>query len=73
MNVGVYGFKTKKALKEAIKKGEEVFVYPTSELFFKGFEDGMQVVVVGPDAKYKRNWYATVEVDKTGKITRFVK
>ena len=73
MNVGVHGnFRTKKALKDAVKAGKDVFVYPTSP-FFEGFEDRMRVVVVGPDPYTKRNWYATVEVDKTGRIRRVVR
>lgn len=65
MNVGVRGFRTKKALKEAVKL-RPVPCWGTS--FFGPLTDG-EHVAVGPDVEVKRDWYARVEV-KDGHITR---
>ena len=76
MSYGVSGYKTKKALKEAVaeKGAENIQVFGTS-LF--GNENATTVaelaqfpsaVIVGPDVYNKRDWYANVATKKDGTI-----
>lgn len=67
MSYGVDGFKTKKALREAVEGlgADEVAVYGTSMF---GNETAQTVaelrptdVIVGPDVYNKRSWYATFD------------
>ena len=75
MSYGVRGFKTKKALKEAVvaRGAENVEVFGTSMF---GDENattvaelaGTAAVIVGPDVYTKRDWYANVKTKKDGTI-----
>ena len=53
-------YRTKKALKEAVKAGAQVTVYSAS-VFSNGTVPDGKHALVGP-GPYQRNWYATVEV-----------
>jgi len=64
--MGIYGFKTKKALKEAI--GSEPEFIETSMFGAEYTGDG-SYCVVGPDPYKARNWFATVDI-KDGKIAK---
>ena len=57
MMMGVYGYKTKKSLKESVGKP---FQYVETSLFGEEFKPNGDNTVVGPDAYSKRDWYATV-------------
>lgn len=77
INVGCYvnGHRpaTKKALKDAVKNGENVCFDSTSPFTNTGFVDSEDVtesivlVVVGPDPYTKRSWYANV-TRRNGKV-----
>lgn len=64
--MGVFGFKTKKALKEAI--GREFRPVETS-MFGAEYKGDGQYTVVGPNAYNDRRFYATVTV-VDGKIAK---
>jgi hypothetical protein len=66
--LGVYGFKTKKSLKEATGREFADVVVETS-LFGPEFKGDGTYAVVGPDAYTARNWYANVTVVR-GKIAK---
>ncbi len=51
-------FKTKKALKEAIKEGQEVYVYAMNPWGITDVPDG-EHALVGP-GPYERKWYASI-------------
>lgn len=58
-------FATKKALREAIKEGREVYLYSTSAFggwsgSAKELPEGTTFTVVGPDPERRRSWYASV-------------
>lgn len=57
MTMGVYGYKTKKSLKESV--GQPLRVVETS-MFGREFKPDGDNTVVGPDAYNKRDWFATV-------------
>ena len=59
-------FKTKKALKEAVKKGEDVDVFSPGP--FPCPQNG-RVAVEGPHYPEPHRWYASVEV-KEGKVVK---
>jgi hypothetical protein len=65
INVGVYGLKTKTALKGAIKNApENVQFYGTANGFCGTVHDvpeGTTLCVVGPDPYNDRRWYANVK------------
>lgn len=62
-------FKTKKALKEAVKAGEVVEVYQPGP-FGPDVRDG-QVVIEGPHNPEPHSWYASVMVEN-GRIVKIV-
>jgi len=66
MTMGVRGYRTKKALKEAV--GTPLRVVETS-MFGAEFKPNGENVVVGPDAYTARNWFATVTCED-GIITK---
>lgn len=75
MSYGVSGYKTKKALKEAVaeKGAENVGVFGTSMFGNENASTvaelaGTSAVIVGPDVYNKRDWYANVKVKKDGTI-----
>ena len=53
-------YKTKKALKEAVKNGEKVFVFQTGGMF-PGKTDG-QITLEGPHYPAAHSWYASAEI-----------
>lgn len=57
----VENFKTKKALKEAVKNGERVEIYQPGGMFPLSPRTGTQYVE-GPHYPHPHSWYATVEV-----------
>lgn len=59
-------FPSKKALKEAVKKGEEVTVFSPGP--FPCPQNG-EVAVEGPHYPKPHRWYARVEV-KEGRVTK---
>lgn len=59
-------FKTKKELKEAVKRGEQVFVFLPGP--FPARSNGREYVE-GPHYPEPRRWYAEVEV-KDGKVVK---
>jgi len=53
-------FKTKKALKEAIAKGEKIAVYqPNGDLFNVKVPSAGNVTIEGPHYPAPHSWYAT--------------
>ena len=74
VNAGVEGATTKKALKEAVARGDRVWAYCTSPLGpqYNGYLDELPeyitLSVVGPDPYKSRRWYASV-IRSNGKIT----
>ncbi len=62
-------FKTKKALREAVKAGEEIEVYQPGGMF-PGTSNG-QTVIEGPHYPEPHRWYASVEVEDSI-IVRFI-
>ena len=58
--MGIYGFKTKKELKQAIGSPPNFIETSMFGLEYKG-DDG-QYVVVGPDPYRNRKWYAQVTI-----------
>lgn len=61
-------FKTKKVLKEAVSKGEEVTIFQPGP--FGGNEQTNGIVAVeGPHYPKPHTWYATVTL-KDGKVTK---
>ena len=60
-------FKTKKAMKEALANGKEIFVYQPGGLF-PGATD-RTVSIEGPHYPAVHSWYARVVI-KDGKVTR---
>lgn len=59
-------FKTKKALKEAVKNGEDVMVFSPGPFPCK--TDGVEHIE-GPHYPAPHTWYASVEVEN-GKVTK---
>jgi len=64
--MGIYGFKTKKELKQAI--GKEPSFIETS-MFGAEYKGDGKYCVVGPCPFTKRSWYATITV-KNGLIDK---
>lgn len=69
------GFKTKKALIEAVKArgAENVTAFDTSMINNQGTVTvaslaGTTAVIVGPDVRSQRDWYANVKIMKSGEI-----
>jgi hypothetical protein len=69
-------FRTKKALKDAIKATPaKVYLYATSNMGpqFNGLvtelPDGVTFLVVGPDPYSRRDWYANVKRSRRGGFT----
>ncbi len=70
-------FKSKKALKEAVEAGQEVYLTDTSAFNPQGTKAFAEVaangsrgdVVVGPCAYTDRRWYASVKLKKDGTPT----
>lgn len=60
-------FKTKKALKEAVKNDEEVFVFSPGP--FPAPDNSARCAVEGPHYPQPHTWYATVEV-RDGRVTK---
>ena len=59
----VENFKTKKALKDAVKSGKSVEVYaPNGDLFGKTGPYNGTVYLEGPHYPKPHTWYATAEV-----------
>lgn len=62
-------FKTKKAFKEAVKAGENVYLLPN---YFGG--DGTyapgKAAISGPGGGAPNKWYADVDVDERMKVTK---
>ena len=57
--MGVYGYKTKKQLKESVGKQ---FQYVETSFFGPEYKGDGDYTVVGPDAYHDRRFYATVTV-----------
>lgn len=57
--MGVYGYKTKKQLKESV--GQR-FQYVETSIFGPEYKGDGSYTVVGPDAYHDRRFYATVTV-----------
>lgn len=75
MSYGTIGYKTKKALKDAVaeKGAENVGVFGTSMFGDENASTvadlaGTHAVIVGPDVYNKRIWYANVKIKKDGTI-----
>lgn len=64
--LGVYGYKTKKQLRESV--GQQLQYVETS-MFGSEFKPNGNNVVVGPDAYNGRGWYADVTCSN-GVITK---
>lgn len=64
-------FKTKKALKQAVKDGKEIYVERVS-IHPQPFRNGEIVAIVGP-SPYERKWYAAVKVNSLGIVEKVVK
>lgn len=62
-------YQTKKALKEAVARGELVFAFSPGP-FATSFIQGQIVSIEGPHYPKPHAWYATVEVDHNGNVTR---
>jgi hypothetical protein len=69
-------FKTKKALKDAVKaKPANVYLYATSNMGpkFNGLvselPDGVTFLVIGPDPYNSRDWYANIKRSARGGFT----
>ncbi len=76
VSYGVRGYKSKKALKEAVAQrgADQIQVFGTS-LFgdeqadnVAQLADNPRAVIVGPDVYNDRRWYATVKTRKDGTI-----
>lgn len=65
-------FKTKKALREAVAKGEEVTVFQPGGIFPLTVRPNGQVSVEGPHYPEPHRWYANVAVDEHNRVTRVV-
>lgn len=61
-------FKTKKALKDAVKQGKEVFVFSPGP--FPVAKTG-RLAVEGPHYPQPHTWYATVQVED-GKVIKVI-
>jgi len=65
----VRNFKTKKALKEAVKNGESVRVYqPNADLFGGATQTDGSACLEGPHYPEPHRWYASVQL-KDGVVT----
>lgn len=64
-------YRTKKALKDAIKAGERVTVFQPGGLFPLTVHDG-RVSIEGPHYPEPHRWYANVEVNQDHVVTRVV-
>lgn len=62
-------FKTKKALKEAIAKGERITVYQPGGIFSDPPFPGT-CTLEGPHYPAPHSWYAQATLDETGKIVK---
>jgi len=62
-------FKTKKAFREAVKNGEDVFVQPNEFGFPVGYRPG-KVAIEGPHYPQAHTWWADCDVDDNGRITK---
>ena len=67
MTMGIYGFKTKKELKE--KGIGNVPEFIETSMFGQEYKGDGKYVVVGPDPYRDRKWFAEVEV-KDDKIVK---
>ena len=63
-------FKTKKALKLAIKEGKEVYIFQPNDLFNNPLSDGRHTIE-GPHYPQPHTWYAIVEV-KDKRVIRVI-
>jgi hypothetical protein len=74
VNGGVYGAKTKTALKSAVRNGWPIVFYGTSELGpqWEGnvgdVPEGVSLSVCGPDPYTDRRWWAQISRSKDGKV-----
>lgn len=74
MSYGTVGrYATKKALRDAVAAGGTVLVFDTSAFDNKGTLPvadlaGTSAVIVGPDVRSDRRWYANVKINKAGKV-----
>ncbi len=72
MSIGLKGFKTKKAFKDAVAAAKETGGFKMREgrnyvetsMFGTELVLGKAVSFVGPDAYTARNWYGSVTVDE---------
>ena len=62
-------FKTKKALREAVERGEHVGVYQPNDMGFSSPPSNGDVSVEGPHYPAPHTWYARVTL-VDGKITK---
>lgn len=60
-------FKTKKALKEAVKAGEKVTVYQPGPFPLTPY-NGNKVALEGPHYPEPHRWYATATIDENNVI-----
>jgi hypothetical protein len=67
MSYASRNFKTKKALKDAVKAGEKVYVKETSS--FGNEVKGGRAFLEGPWFPQAHTWYAQVTVNEDGVIT----
>lgn len=58
-------FQTKKAFKEAVKEGREVYVQPNAWGYSP---DSETVCIEGPWYPQPHKWYATVKVDENARV-----
>lgn len=62
-------FKTKKAFKAAVANGEDVYVQPNAFGGSGCYRPG-KAAIEGPHYPQAHTWYADVDVDETGKVTK---
>jgi hypothetical protein len=62
-------FKTKKALKDAIKKGQKVTVFQPNDIFGTPIPENGEVAVEGPHYPEPHKWYATATI-QNGVVTK---
>jgi hypothetical protein len=57
-------FKTKKALKEAVAAGKQVFIFQPNDMFGRGAPSrGKGITIEGPHYPEPHKWYAQVDVE----------
>ncbi len=73
-----HNFKTKKALKEAVKAGDRVTVYQpnavmrdTTRVISESHQRPLTIALEGPHAPESHRWYATATL-KNGRVTKIV-